>query len=105
MANAPEFPFTSRLTEDEPPSLQHIRDHSNYLFPRGASDPLHDASIYARGLVVNAVLVAAFLLGASVLTLVPSKNVVQKSIETLSGSNSLFSRTNSLFLRKNSLFR
>jgi len=67
--NAPEFPFASRLMEDEPPSLQHIRDHSNYLFPRGASDLLHNASIYARGLAVNVVLVAPFLLGASALTL------------------------------------
>jgi hypothetical protein len=64
-----EFPFTSRLEEDEPPSLQHIRDHSNYLFPRGASDLLHNASIYARGLAANAVLVAPFILGASALTL------------------------------------
>jgi Patatin-like phospholipase len=68
--NAPEFPFTSRLMEDEPPALQHIRDHSNYLFPRGASDLLHNASIYARGLAVNAVLVMPFILSASALTLV-----------------------------------
>jgi hypothetical protein len=63
------FPFTSRLMEDETPSMQHIRDNSNYLFPKGAGDLLHNASIYARGLVVNAVLVAPFLLGASALTL------------------------------------
>jgi hypothetical protein len=64
-----KFPFTSRLKEDEPPSLQHIRDHSNYLFANGAIDLLHNASIYARGLAINAVLVAPFLLGASALTL------------------------------------
>lgn len=67
--NAAEFPFTSRLMEDESASLQHIRDHSNYLFPRGASDLLHNASIYARGLAVNALLVAPFILSASALTL------------------------------------
>jgi hypothetical protein len=64
-----KFPFTSRLKEDEPPSLQHIRDHSNYLFANGAIDLLHNASIYARGLCVNAALVAPFVLGASALTL------------------------------------
>ena len=63
------FPFTSRLNEDEPPALQHIRDYSNYLFPSGASDLLHNASIYARGLVANAVLLAPFLLAASAITL------------------------------------
>ena len=43
------FPFTSRLVEDETPSLQHLRDHSNYLFSNGAVDLLHNASIYGRG--------------------------------------------------------
>ena len=38
-------------------------------------------------------------------TPVLSENVIQKSIWTISGSNSLFLRSNSLFLRKNSLFR
>ena len=64
-----DFPFTSRLAEDETPALQHIRDHSNYLFPSGASDFLHNASVYARGLIVNVVLVAPVLLAASALTL------------------------------------
>jgi predicted acylesterase/phospholipase RssA len=66
---APVFPFTSRLEEDEPPALQHIRDHSNYLFPHGAIDFLHNASIYARGLIANAIIVAPFILVGSVLTL------------------------------------
>jgi hypothetical protein len=81
--NATEFPFISRLMEDETPSLQHIRDHSNYLFPRGASDLLHNMSIYARGLVVNAVLVAPFLLGGSAITLLAyaaaSSNIAKRS--------------------------
>ena len=66
---APQFPFTSRLEEDEPPALQHIRDHSNYLFPRDAIDFLQNASIYARGLIANAIIVAPFVLMGSVLTL------------------------------------
>lgn len=66
---APKFPFASRLEEDEPPALQHVRDHSNYLFPRGAIDFLHNASIYARGLIANAIIVAPFVLIGSVLTL------------------------------------
>jgi hypothetical protein len=41
---APKFPFTSRLEEDEPPALQHIRDHSNYLFP-------HDFFIFSQKFV------------------------------------------------------
>jgi hypothetical protein len=66
---ADKFPFVSQLKEDEAPSLQHIRDHSNYLFTDGAIDLLHNASIYTRGLCVNALLIAPFLLGASGLTL------------------------------------
>ena len=30
-----EFPFESSLTQDERYPVQHIRNHSNYLFPRG----------------------------------------------------------------------
>jgi Patatin-like phospholipase len=62
------FPFASDLKEDEPPALQHIRDYSNYLFPR-RSALLRNASIYARGLAVNVVLVAPFVLFASAATL------------------------------------
>jgi hypothetical protein len=63
------FPYASLLKEDEPRPLQHIRDFSNYLFPRGAIDLLHNASIYARGLIVNAAIVAPFLLFGAALTL------------------------------------
>lgn len=66
----PEFPFTSRLEEDEPPALQQIRNYSNYLFPNGAADLLRNASIYARGLLVNAVLVVPALLAAAAITLI-----------------------------------
>jgi predicted acylesterase/phospholipase RssA len=67
----PGFPFASALKEDEPLALQHIRDYSNYLFPRSGSseDLLRNAAIYARGLVVNAVLLIPFLFGAAVITL------------------------------------
>jgi patatin-like phospholipase len=65
----PEFPFSSRLMQDEPPALQQIRNYSNYLFPDGARDLLANGLIYARGLVVNAVLLAPFLFVASALTL------------------------------------
>ena len=63
------FPFSSRLQEDEPPSLQHVRDYSNYLFPHGVIDVLRNASIYLRGLLVNAVLVSSVLFFATALTL------------------------------------
>ena len=58
-ATGGEFPFTSRPKEDETPSMQHLRDHSNYLFSNGAVDLLHNASIYVRGLVANAVVAAS----------------------------------------------
>jgi patatin-like phospholipase len=63
-----EFPYASQLQEDEPPAVQHIRDYSNYLFPH-RSALIRNASIYARGLAVNILLIAPFLLGASAVTL------------------------------------
>ncbi len=63
-----QFPYASRLQEDEPPALQHIRDNSNYLFPH-SNALIRNASIYARGLAVNVLLIAPFLLGVSAVTL------------------------------------
>ena len=64
------FPFETRTVEDETPSTQHIRNYSNYLLPGGAKDVLDNASIYARGLIANFVLIMPFLLGAAALTIV-----------------------------------
>jgi hypothetical protein len=69
LESSDQFPFSSRLMEDEPPALQHIRNYSNYLFPNGAEDLFRNASIYGRGLVVNALLLAPFVLAASAVTL------------------------------------
>jgi hypothetical protein len=63
-----QFPYRSELQEDEPPALQHIRDYSNYLFPHRRAI-IRNASIYARGLAVNVLLIAPFLLVASAFTL------------------------------------
>jgi predicted acylesterase/phospholipase RssA/uncharacterized membrane protein (Fun14 family) len=68
-ATGGHFPFESYLSEDETPSLQHVRDYSNYLFPKGASDFLSNISIYVRGLVANAILVLPFLLAGAVITI------------------------------------
>jgi predicted acylesterase/phospholipase RssA len=64
-----DFPFESRIVEDETPSMQHIRDYSNYLFPGGAKDVLDNASIYVRGLIANFVLIMPFLLAGAALTI------------------------------------
>jgi Patatin-like phospholipase len=64
-----KFPFESRVVEEETPSLQHLRNYSNYLFPAGAVDFLRNASIYVRGLLANFVLIMPFLLAAAALTL------------------------------------
>src|SRR6478672_11631501 len=43
--NGGKFPFPSRLKRDESPSLEHIRDTSNYLFPNGPFDFFRNAAI------------------------------------------------------------
>jgi len=68
-ANGGHFPFQSYLSEDETPSLQHVRDFSNYLFPNGARDVLSNLAVYVRGLVANVILVLPFLLIAAALTI------------------------------------
>lgn len=68
-ANGGHFPFESYLSEDETPSLQHVCDYSNHLFPHSASDLLFNVSIYLRGLVANAILVLPLLLIAAAFTI------------------------------------
>jgi hypothetical protein len=63
-----KFPFPSLLQEDEPPPLQHLRDHSNYLFLHKFSDMFRSVAIYLRGLVANALLILPFLLLIAALT-------------------------------------
>jgi hypothetical protein len=57
-----EFPFESTLDLSETPSVQHLRDYSNYLFPHFVPDLLKGAAIYLRGLATNVVLVAPWML-------------------------------------------
>ncbi|HWK95390.1 MAG TPA: patatin-like phospholipase family protein [Pseudolabrys sp.] len=68
-ATGGRFPFKADLSEDETPSVQHIRDYSNYLFPDGAFDLLRNLSIVARGLVANAIVVLPVLLFAAFVTI------------------------------------
>lgn len=70
-----KFPFESRIVEDETPSMQHLRNYSNYLFPSGAIDVLHNASIYVRGLVANFILIMPFLLIAAAVTILLNPTV------------------------------
>jgi hypothetical protein len=63
------FPFQSSLTQDEPYSVQHIRNHSNYLFPRGSINVFYNVAIYLRGLLANALLLLPWLLFAAAITI------------------------------------
>jgi Patatin-like phospholipase len=64
-----EFPFRSSLAQDEPFSVQHIRNHSNYLFPRGSINVFYNIAIYLRGLLANGLLILPWLLFAAAITI------------------------------------
>jgi predicted acylesterase/phospholipase RssA len=63
------FPFRSTLTQDEPYPVQHIRNHSNYLFPRGSINVFYNVAIYLRGLLANGLLILPWLLLAAAITI------------------------------------
>ncbi len=84
-ATGGHFPFKSYLSEDESPSLQHIRDYSNYLFPEGAVDVLRNVSVYARGLMANIVLVLPFLLLGAAVTIFSKPFASVKSGPNIAG--------------------
>jgi hypothetical protein len=77
-----KFPFESKLDEEETPSMQHVRNYSNYLFPRGPGDFLRNLSIYLRGLAVNIVLVIPWLFLAAAITVFfsPSADWLNKPV-------------------------
>ncbi len=64
-----EFPFPSHLSQDEPYPVQHIRNHSNYLFPPGKLNLFYNVAIYLRGLLANALLILPWLLLAAAITI------------------------------------
>jgi Patatin-like phospholipase len=63
------FPFASRLCADEEAGVQHIRDHSNYLFPQGSLNIFSNIVVYLRGLLANVVLLLPWLLLEAALTI------------------------------------
>src|SRR5262249_10699423 len=64
-----DFPFTSSLTQDEPYPVQHIRNHSNYLFPQGSINIFYNVAIYLRGLLANALLIVPWLVVLAAITI------------------------------------
>jgi hypothetical protein len=86
------FPFASRLAEDEVPAMQHLRDHSNYLFPRGEFALLHNVAIFTRGLISNFILIMPFLLFFAAVT-----SFANPSAETLSQPNVFGLRVMNIF--------
>jgi hypothetical protein len=73
--SAGKFPFASELQEGEVPGVQHIRDHSNYLFPQGLLNIFGNVVVYLRGLVANAVLLLPYLLLAAWVTVLLNPDV------------------------------
>jgi len=64
-----QFPFASKLRAGEEPGVQHIRDHSNYLFPQGVINIFANIVVYLRGIVANIVLLLPWLLLLAAFTL------------------------------------
>ena len=69
-----KFPFPSELEPEEQPAIRHVRDHSNYLFPRGKVDVFNNLAIYLRGLAANAILILPFLLLAAAFTIYSNRD-------------------------------
>jgi hypothetical protein len=72
---AGNFPFTRELREGEMPGVQHIRDHSNYLFPQGFLNLFGNIVVYLRGLIANVMLLLPWLLLGSAFTIWSNPNV------------------------------
>lgn len=72
---AGKFPFASELRKNEAPGVQHIRDHSNYLFPQGLLNIFGNVVVYLRGIVANVILLLPWLLLSAAFTVWSYPNV------------------------------
>jgi hypothetical protein len=68
------FPFASELRTGEVPGVQHIRDHSNYLFPQGLLNLFSNIVVYLRGIFANVVLLLPWLVLAAAFTIWANPN-------------------------------
>jgi hypothetical protein len=77
------LPFSSELKAEESPALRHIRDHSNYLIPRGLWDVVISSIIYLRGIASNVLVVLPWLLLAAALTITiyPTQEALKHAAE------------------------
>jgi len=80
-----QFPFASELRKNESPGVQHIRDHSNYLFPQGVLNIFGNVVVYLRGLVANVVLLLPWLLLSAAYTIWSNPNVTALTQTDIAG--------------------
>jgi hypothetical protein len=83
-----KFPFASELRTGEVPGVQHIRDHSNYLFPQGLLNLFGNIAVYLRGILANVLLLLPYLLLAAAATIWWIRNA-----NAVTGSSAPFSVT------------
>lgn len=57
-----EFPFPLTGGREESPYLTWLRNHSNYMTPRGLFDYLRAAGVLARGMIINFLIFLPYLL-------------------------------------------
>ena len=72
---AGKFPFASELHKNEAAGVQHIRDHSNYLFPQGLLNLFGNVVVYLRGLGANAILLLPWILLSAAFTIWSNPNI------------------------------
>jgi hypothetical protein len=71
-----KFPFAEFGRFDDKPSVGHLRDFSNYLFPRGSSSLADVISVVLRGLATNVVFILAGIFFFATLTLIAYPDAV-----------------------------
>ncbi len=76
------FPFAPPGKVEDPPSVSHLRDFSNYLLPRGGKSLLDVITVILRGLGANLIFVGGMVFAAAWLTIL----AYPSSFDLLGGS-------------------
>lgn len=86
------FPLRKPVGEEEPRSLQHIRNGSNYLTPGGFLSVARLPAVLLRGLLLNFLLLLPYAMAAVILTEIIHENVPELNLfATVTGSGGVLS--------------
>lgn len=86
-----KFPFRHEKGKPEPAAFKHLRNHGNYIAPKGIIDWIKIPALFVRGVLINLLLLLPYVMAAVLITLLfygkPLRDVKQNTCYIITGSS------------------